>query len=312
MTRCQSSCALHCRCITFPLSPDCTVGLRRRHGETAQSAERRARSLQEIILEFRQPVLERARRFSLMHAGVSYHVRKKPSSPTALPVCVSAGTPAKRGNMISWLFANFPAQATPGAASTSTRFPTRQPSFHRVHSIRSVPPNFTHFFLTLITLHHTFCFRCPISLSSQFQSQRTCDNTTQSGSLSLLLKDQHLLLLRQADISTQYPGMCAVAVNSPFPHMARIGSQDLSRDEESARYIAYSTSARNLSFYNVVRKRCNFFFLCFACEARLKDSVHGCSFWRIPILVQSLDTVLFLLGYWGNVPHVPGLTMLRR
>lgn len=76
--------------------------------------------------------------------------------------------------------------------------------------------------------------------------------------------------------STTIPGMCTLTLNNYCPDMARYGSQDHTRDEESARYLhTYSTCLRYC--LNVVRKRCNFLFSA-SCEARL----------RIPLLaVQS-------------------------
>ena len=118
-------------------------GLRTRHGDNS--------GMQEIILESRQPALKMARRLSLMHEGARYHALKKLSSPTALPACVSAGSPAKRGNMISWLFAKFPCSSDAWSCQHIDPFPEpRQPSSHTrpLHSIRSVPPNFGYFFLT--------------------------------------------------------------------------------------------------------------------------------------------------------------------
>lgn len=69
---------------------------------------------------------------SLMHAGLRYHVRKKHSLPTAWGTCVSAGSSAKRGIPISWLYAKFAAEATHGVANTSDPFPDPAAEFpHR-------------------------------------------------------------------------------------------------------------------------------------------------------------------------------------
>lgn len=156
-------------------------GLRTRLGDNS--------GMQEIIPESRQPALKMARRRSLMHEGARYHALKKLSSPTALPACVSAGSPAKRGNMISWLFAQvsllkrrmeLPAHQTL-FPNPSAEFPHPAPPQHKI-----LPPQLWLFLPNLRTLHHTFCFRCPISLYSQFHSKGLSDNTTQSGFLSLL------------------------------------------------------------------------------------------------------------------------------
>jgi hypothetical protein len=168
-----------CRCITFLLSPDCCVGsLKTQHGDNS--------GMQEIILESRQHALQMARRLSLMHEGARYHALKKLSSPTTLPACVSAGSPAKRGNMISWLFAKFPCSSDAWSCQHIDRNPVSRVPTPALHSIRSAPPNFGYFFLTSELYITPFCFRCPISLYSQFHSKGLSDNTTQSGLLSLL------------------------------------------------------------------------------------------------------------------------------
>jgi len=87
-------------CILSFSSPDCCVGPK----NTTRRCSAVQADIREIILESRQAALKMARRLTLMHAGARYHARRKLSSPTALPACVSAGSPAKRGNMISWLF----------------------------------------------------------------------------------------------------------------------------------------------------------------------------------------------------------------
>jgi hypothetical protein len=131
-----------------------------------------------------------------MHAEPSYHAWKTHSLPTAWPACISPGSPAKRGNLISWLLPSFLLKRRMSLPAHQTRFPSPSAEFPPSYSIRSSPPNFGPFFPNLFTLHHTFCFRCPIFLSPSFIPEELAI-TQPSLDFCVHIEDQRLLLRQQ-------------------------------------------------------------------------------------------------------------------
>ena len=108
-------------------------------------------------------------RLSLMHAGTSYHARTKHSSPTALPNMRKGGQSCETRQHDKLAICQVSCSSNAWSCQHIDPFPdpvSRVSTPHPQHKIR--PPQLCAFLPNVITLHYTFCFRCPISRFSSF------------------------------------------------------------------------------------------------------------------------------------------------